>query len=649
MGRRRVLIIPILVAASAVAEAGPVRRQERPIPGSYIVVLREDAARAPDDAFSRQPSVEELATEMVDIPGLGRRKHVYQHALRGFSIEATAEEAERLADDSRVAFVEEDGVVEASIVQSSPTWGLDRVDQRALPLSHSYTYNQSGAGVHAYVIDTGLRATHVQFTGRVGGGFTAISDGKGSGDCNGHGTHVAGTIGGSTTGVAKAVTLHPVRVLDCSGAGTISAVIAGVDWVTAHRVRPAVANMSLGGSPSAALDAAVASSIAAGVTYAVAAGNSNASACTQSPARLAAALTVGATTSTDARASFSNYGSCVDMFAPGSGITSAWNTSDTATTSLSGTSMATPHVTGAAALYLQGHASASPAQVAQAVIAQATLNRVTSAGTGSPNRLLYTLFPASGSTDVTVPGVSITSPGTGSTLKSSVGVAASASDNSGMVEEVEFFVDGALKATDKAAPFAFTWDTRTVGDGTHTLTAKAYDPTGNVGTSHAVSVAVKNATTTTSAAELVKNGGFEGSAAYWGLSGNARFSTAGYSHGGTGYTALGVDSSSTGAMYQTIAIPATAPAQLSFWLNITSADTGSVRHDQMFVEVRDTSGALLASLGEFSNLSRGTVGVYSQKFFSVAAFRGKTVRVQFRATTDGSLATAFRVDDVSLR
>jgi subtilisin family serine protease len=583
---------------------------------------------------------------MIDMPGVGRRKHVYQHALRGFSLDATAEEAERLADDSRVAFVEEDGVVEASIVQSSPTWGLDRVDQRALPLSHSYTYNQSGAGVHVYVIDTGLRATHEQFKGRVGGGFTAISDGQGSGDCNGHGTHVAGTIGGTTTGVAKAVTLHPVRVLDCSGAGTISAAIAGVDWVTAHRVRPAVANMSLGGSASAALDAAVASSIAAGVTYAVAAGNSNADACTQSPARLAAALTVGATTSTDGRASFSNFGACVDIFAPGSGITSAWNTSDTATTSLSGTSMATPHVTGAAALYLQGHASASPAQVAQAVIAQATLNRVASAGTGSPNRLLYTLFPASASTDVTVPAVSITSPGTGLTMKGSVGVAASASDNSGMVEAVEFFVDGALKTTDTAAPFAFTWDTLTVKDGTHTLTAKAYDPTGNVGTSHAVSVTVKN---TTTASELVKNGGFEGSAAYWGLSGNARFSTAGYSHGGTGYTALGVDSSSTGAMYQTIAIPATAPALLTFWLNITSADTGSVRRDQMFVEVRDTAGALLATLGDFSNLSRGTVGVYAQKSFSAAAFRGKTVRVQFRATTDGSLATAFRVDDVSLR
>ncbi len=645
MGRRHVLIFLFLLAVSAVAEAGPVRKHARPIAGSYIVVLRDDAARGPRDAFSRQPSVEDLATEMVDIPGLGRRKHLYQDALRGFSLQATAEEAERIADDSRVAFVEEDGVVEASIVQSGATWGLDRVDQRALPLSHSYRYDQSGAGVNAYVIDTGLRATHTQFAGRVGGGFTAISDGRGTGDCNGHGTHVAGTIGGTTYGVAKAVTLHAVRVLDCTGSGTISAVIAGVDWVTAHRVRPAVANMSLGGSASSALDMAVTSSIAAGVTYAVAAGNANTTACNTSPARVTAALTVGATTSTDARASFSNFGTCLDVFAPGSGITSAWNTSDTATTALSGTSMATPHVTGAAALYLQMYRSASPAQVAQAILGQVTANVVGAAGTGSPNRLLYTLFPTAGPADVTVPSVAITAPASHSTLSGAVTVTASASDNSGMVTAVEFFVDGGLKATDKAAPFAFAWDTRTMPNGTHSVAAKAYDPTGNVGASAGVSVGVLN----TTSVELLKNGGFEGSAAPWVLSGYASFSTSGYGHSGTGYSVLGTSNGGTGTEYQAVAIPATATAQLSFWLNVTSVDTAALIHDQLFVEVRNTSGTLLATLGTFSNLNRGTAGVYSLRSFSLASFRGQTVRVQLRATTDASLATSFRVDDVSLR
>jgi hypothetical protein len=293
-----------------------------------------------------------------------------------------------------VDFVEEDGEVTASATQTGATWGLDRIDQRDLPLNSTYNYFATGTGVKAYIIDTGIRATHTQIAGRVISGFTAINDGNGTNDCNGHGTHVSGTVGGTTYGVAKNVTLVAVRVLDCGGSGTNSGVIAGVDWVTSNHSagQPAVANMSLGGGASSALDTAVNNSINDGVTYAIAAGNSNTDACTTSPARVANALTVGSTTSSDDRSSFSNFGTCLDIFAPGSSITSSWNTSDTATNTISGTSMATPHVTGVAALFLEGNPGASPATVRSAIINSSTLNHVTGAGSGSPNRLLYSLL-----------------------------------------------------------------------------------------------------------------------------------------------------------------------------------------------------------------------------------------------------------------
>ncbi|HYU58636.1 MAG TPA: S8 family peptidase, partial [Actinomycetota bacterium] len=245
-----------------------------------------------------------------------------------------------------------------------------------------------------YIIDTGIRITHSLFGGRASYGYDAVDGSLPADDCNGHGTHVSGTVGSSTYGVAKGVSLVAVRVLNCQGSGTYAQVIAGVNWVTGDHLtgQPAVANMSLGGGPSASLDTAVKNSITDGVTYAIAAGNSNRKACNYSPARVAAALTVGATTSTDARASYSNWGTCLDLFAPGSSITSTWNTSDTATNTISGTSMATPHVAGVAALYLQGNPTASPATVGNTVISSATLGKVTHRRTGSPNRLLYSLL-----------------------------------------------------------------------------------------------------------------------------------------------------------------------------------------------------------------------------------------------------------------
>lgn len=355
------------------------------IDGQYIVVLE---ARATASDRSR------VIAQARD--NGGRVLAQYAAALNGFAAHLPDRAVAALRGNARVSYIEADQRVSLSTTQSPATWGLDRVDQRSLPLNNSYTYTPTGSGVTAYVIDTGILGTHTEFGGRVGSGYTAISDGRGTTDCNGHGTHVAGTVGGTTYGVAKQVTLRPVRVLDCTGNGTNSGVIAGVDWVTANHAAgaPAVANMSLGGGASSAVDTAVNNSIGDGVTYAVAAGNDNVDACNGSPSRVAAALTVGSTTSTDARSSFSNYGSCLDLFAPGSSITSAWYTSTTATNTISGTSMATPHVAGVAALYLQGSPSASPATVASAINSGATTGVVTSPGTGSPNRLLYSLLGA---------------------------------------------------------------------------------------------------------------------------------------------------------------------------------------------------------------------------------------------------------------
>jgi subtilisin family serine protease len=361
------------------------RKNSHKIENNYIVVL-DNAVVGEQGLYSIAPYI----AEELSLSHKGKLKHVYQNAINGFAVEMSAEDAERLSEDFRVAYVEEDGLVTADVTQSNPPWGLDRIDQRNRPLSASYTYNHDGAGVRAYVIDTGIRTTHNQFGGRASNVFDAFG-GSGA-DCNGHGTHVAGTIGGSTYGVAKASLPRGVRVLDCNGSGSNSGVIAGVDWVRTNHIAPAVANMSLGGGISSALDTAVNNLSNAGVPIAVAAGNSNANACNSSPARAANAITVGSTTTTDARSSFSNFGTCLDIFAPGSGILSAWFSSNTATATLSGTSMASPHVAGAAALYKQVNPSASAATVRNALVNNATTNVVTNAGTGSPNRLLYTLF-----------------------------------------------------------------------------------------------------------------------------------------------------------------------------------------------------------------------------------------------------------------
>lgn len=366
------------------------------LPDHYIVVFKNSTGSVNDNVAALEAEHGFKAT------------YRYQTAVHGFAAHVGPSLVQRLREDPRVAYIEADQPVHAFATQSSATWGIDRIDQTALPLSATYTYDYTGAGVKAYIIDTGILLTHSDFGGRAILGVDEISSSNGGVDQNGHGTHVAGTVGGTTYGVAKGVTLVAVRVLDASGSGTTSGVVAGVDWVTSNHASGelAVANMSLGGAASTTLDNAVASAISDGVVFCVAAGNDGKLAANYSPARLAAAITVGATSSTDAFASWSNYGSSVDLNAPGVNIKSDYYSSTTATATMSGTSMATPHVTGVAALYLEQFPTATPATVQSALVAAATSNVITSIKTGTPNLLLYSLFGGSTPTAPAAPTLS---------------------------------------------------------------------------------------------------------------------------------------------------------------------------------------------------------------------------------------------------
>ena len=379
---RAVALAGLAVLAGCQAASNPVQPAldgtavVETVPGQYIVVLRDNVA---DPAG--------VARDLVNGAG-GSLLHVYTSAIKGFAARLSAPAAAALQRNPLVASVEADQVMRADVTQAMDAngdpWGLDRIDQGALPLSRTYTYTSAGAGVHAYIIDTGIWTLHPEFGGRANNVFDAYhATGE---DCNGHGTHVAGTIGAAAYGVAKGVSLHGVRVLSCAGIGLNSDVIAGVDWVSANHVDPAVANMSLGGGKSPALDQAVTNLWNSGVFLAVAAGNDNVDACTESPSGAPSVFTVAASEKTDAKASYSNWGTCVELYAPGSAIKSTYLAT---TMTLSGTSMATPHVVGVSALYKATFGDAPSATVSNWITNNATTGVITGNGSGTPNRLLF--------------------------------------------------------------------------------------------------------------------------------------------------------------------------------------------------------------------------------------------------------------------
>ena len=501
------LCVLVTLPSSIFAQQPPsVRRARDPIPGQYIVVMRENA-----DARAMGAATAGL--------GLGHVTRVYETALSAFAVRTSPAAAAELARDPRVAWVEEDGVATISAVQQNPPWGLDRTDQRRLPLNLRYAHDGDGAGVNVYVIDTGIRPTHVTFTGRASVAADFVDD-DGDGDptdvgnddadatrpdgvdCNGHGTHVAGTIGGVDYGIAKQVRLFGLRVLNCGGSASWSTIIAAIDWVTANHHAPAVANVSIQGGASEAVDSAVRRSIAAGVTYAIAAGNFNEDNAGTSPGRTAEAITVGATDETDTRAPFSNFGPGLDLFAPGLVILSASYASDTASVYMSGTSMASPHVAGVAALYLGEHATATPRQVRDALVAAATRDVVSSPGTGSPNLLLYSGFLVTLSP--TPPSVTVLAPNGGERLSAGTPytIQWNASDPDGLAKfDVMVSTDGVNYSTVCGGLAGNRRSCTWTSPGPVTTTARvrvtAYDPLGAIGSD------VSNATFTIVAASPV--------------------------------------------------------------------------------------------------------------------------------------------------
>ncbi|KOX24597.1 hypothetical protein ADK67_18110 [Saccharothrix sp. NRRL B-16348] len=595
------------------------------IAGSYIVVYNELSTQSVD-----------VLTADLSAKYDAKVDFTYRHALKGFAGTLSERDARRLAAEPGVAYVQQNGEVKATATQPNPpSWGLDRIDQRDLPLDSSYTYPNDGTGVTAYIIDTGIRTTHSDFGGRAAWGTNTVD--TNNTDCNGHGTHVAGTVGGTAHGVAKGVRLIAVKVLNCAGSGSFAGVAAGIDWVTGHHTSgPAVANMSLGGQGSDVTgETAVRNSIADGVTYAIASGNSNANACNFTPARVAEAITVNASTNTDARASFSNWGTCTDIFAPGQNITSAWMTNDTATNTISGTSMASPHVAGGAAVLLGATPSLTPAQVATAMIGNSTPNKITSPGTGSPNRLLFvnTGDPGPGNPSVTPPGNQTGAVGTaaGLQLKASGGAPPYSWSATGLPPGLAIAsATGLISGTPTTA-------------GTYTVTATATDSAGKSASTTFTWTVTPTGGSCAAPGEKAVNGGFESGTTGWSNATHtiAAWTGEGAPRSGTRSSWIsGYGYSNTETLTQTVTVPAGCTnTTLSLWLKIST--------DEYEPEVFDTFTVAVAgtTLATYTNL---TPSGYEVRTFNLGAYAGQSVTVSFTGVEDWSYQTSFVLDDVSV-
>ncbi|NUT36504.1 MAG: S8 family peptidase [Hamadaea sp.] len=636
---QRVLAVALALVSATAAALGPagaaqadptghIRQADAPgaVAGRYIVVLKDGGASAA------------TAAQTLSARFGGQTRHVYA-SFRGYAAGMTESQARRLAADPAVAYVEQVQRIGVLDTQNNPpNWGDDRIDQRNLPLNQTYTYPANpGQGATVYVLDTGLNASHTDFTGRVKQGTDMVDNDSTPQDCHGHGTHVAGTAVGTTYGVAKKASLVAVRVLNCQGSGTNDDLIAGIDWVRQNAQKPAVVNYSIGCQSrctSNAMDTAVGNLISSGVQFVQAAGNSGDDACYYSPQAVPAAVTVGNSTNADARNNSSNYGSCLDLFAPGTSIVSASYSSNTGSATMTGTSMASPHVAGAAALYLGANPSATPAQVRNALVTNGTTGKITSPGSGSPNVLLYTGFIGGGD-----PGSpSVTNPGNQSTA-------------------VGQSVDLQMQASGGTSPYTWSASGLPAGLSIASSTGRITGSPTTAGTSN-VTVTVTDAASKTGQAtftwtvttgggctpvQVVGNPSFESGTTPWTATAYVVGTWPEYPArtGSRNAWLNGRGASHTDSVSQSVTIPSgCSSVTLRFWLRITTAETENVVYDKLTVTLGSTTVAT------YSNLDKNTA--YAERVLNVAQFAGQTVTLKFTGVEDWSLQTSFVVDDVTI-